>query len=66
MPNPILNYHPIEIHHLKLEQYGDFKISSQSFDNYDKLSYEAQSYNELYDGHHAALENKDETYNKSP
>jgi len=66
MPNPILNYHPIEIHHLKLEQYGDLKISSQSFDNYDKLSYEAQSYNELYDGHHAALENKDETYNKSP
>ena len=22
MPNPILNYHPIEIHHLKLERYG--------------------------------------------
>jgi len=62
MPNPILSYHPIEIHHLNLKQYGDFKVSSQSFDNYDKLSYEASSYNELYEGQYP----KDETYNKSP
>ena len=59
IPNPLLNYNEIEIHHLNLEQYGDFKVSSQSFDNYDKLSYEAPSYNELYEGQHLSLEKED-------
>lgn len=62
LPNPLLNFYPIVIHHLNLKQYGDFKVSSQSFDNYDKLSYEASSYNELYDGQYS----KEEVHNKSP
>ena len=55
VPNPILSFNPIEVHHLNLQQYGDFKVSSKSFDNYDKLSYESPSYNELYDGQYDKL-----------
>ena len=50
LPNPMLSYHPVEIHNLKLEQYGEFNCSSQAFDHYDKLSYEAPSYNEYKNG----------------